>query len=297
MDGLYTRRNISECLGAAWTLQSTNMHRMAKTLWLPALAFSLFYALFAVAALSLVKDLSLGKGVAFDAVSVAVAFIAAVAATLVIIAKTFKQVNMQDFKLCLRRSFKAFLVVAAFCLLTIVLLAAVFIGCIFLMQSGKMAPMTAGIVMSVLSIAVVVALCVFFCPFNYSLTKYMIEPEMGMSRVWKNYRVGFRNLGFILGCSLLCLVVMATIYNVMALPGCIATISASLAYSGVVNGDPVNLPGYFPVIFGVTMFVAGLIYATLQVWFVFVEYYQYASIEARNGRTDSKTEEINDTNG
>lgn len=297
MDGLYIRRNISECLGAAWTLQSTNMHRIAKLLWLPALAFSLFYALLAVASLGLVKDLSLGQGVALDVTGIALFFVAAVVATLIIVAKIFKQVNTLDFRCSLRRSFKAFLVVAAFFLLTVVLLFAVFVGGIFLMQSGKMSPVTVGIAMAILSVVAVIALCVFFCPFNYSLTKYMVEPEMRMRQVWKNYRVGFRNLGFIFGCSLLCFFVMAAIYNVMALSGYIATISAALAYSGAANGDPVNLPGYFPVIFGATMFVAGLIYTTLLVWFVFVEYYQYASIEARNGRTDCKTEETNGANG
>jgi hypothetical protein len=45
------------------------------------------------------------------------------------------------------------------------------------------------------------------------------------------------------------------------------------------------------------MFVVGLVYTTLLVWFLFVEYYQYASIEARNGRTDSETEETDNANG
>lgn len=297
MEGLYTRRNISECVGAAWTLLSTNLHRMAKSLWLPALLYSFSYALLAVASLNLIKDLSLGEGIALDMTAIAVLYIAGIAALLVVATKTFKQINTLDFKPCMSRTFKAFLVVAAFYILFVTLLSAISVGGAALMQSGKMSPVTTGIVMTILAIIVVCALFVFLSPFNYSLTKYMVEPETGMKQVWKNYRTGYRNLGFIVGCSLICLVIMATIYNVMALPGYIATISATQAYSGVANGDAANLPDYFPVIFGATMFVAGLVYTTLLVWFLFVEYYQYASIEARNGRTDSETEETDNANG
>ncbi len=288
MDGLYTRRNISECLGAAWTLLSTNIHRMVRSLWLSTLSFSVFYALLAVALLGFVKNLSLGKSLTVDVVAVVVFSVAVIVTTLVIIAKIFNQVNTLDFKHCIQRSCKAFLIVVTFCVLSAMLLVAAVIVSIYLMQNGKMSLVASYAVMGILTLAIAVIPFVFFCPFNYSLTKYMVEPDMSIKQIWKNYRVGFRNMGFVFGCSLLCIVIMVTIYNVMALSGYVATISASLAYSGALNGDSVNLPEYFPIIFGATMFVAGLISTVLLVWFVFVEYYQYASIEARNGRTDSK---------
>ncbi len=297
MDQLYTRRNISECIGAAWSLLSTNLLRITKSLWIPTLVFSLAYALSAVSSLCFVKDLSLGKNIIFDAVAIVVLCITCIAATLVIAAKTFKQLNEQNFKYCMSRSFKAFLVSLAFLLITTILTIAVFVGSIVLTQSGKMSPTASGIIALVLVVVITIASFVFFSPFNYSLTKYMIEPEMTLKKMWKSYRTGFNNLGFILGCSLICIVIMATVYNIMVLPGYIATISASLAYSGVANGDAANLPAYFPIILGATMFIAGLVYTTLLVWFIFVEYYQYASIEARNGRTDTKTEETDKTNG
>ncbi len=291
MEELYKRRNISECLGAAWTLTSTNLGRITKALWIPTLIYALTEAIIAPLSLSFAKHSTLNESVAFDGIAIAILTIIGITMALIAYAKTFKLLNEQPSKHNMRRSLKSFLVVAFFFLVAFAIYMAFISGASYIINNGKMAQTIGTIATVVISVLFTIITFILYCPINYTITKYMMEPETKMKHLLKNFRIGMRNLGFIAGSILLCILLMGTIYNITALPAYIATLAATLSNSGVAKGDAAGLPGYFPYICGLTTFVATIVYLLLSVWFTLVSYYMYASIEARNGRTDIKPEE------
>ena len=297
MKELYTRRNTSECLGAAWTLMSTNLTRIAKSLWIPTLIFSLAYALLAVVALSLAKEYILNQNILFNTFASSILFIVAVATELAILAKTYKLLNEQTFKFCIKRSFKSFLIIVLLSIVALLVFTAILAGMLLAINKGSLSPKIGTALTLLVTLLFSVLIFIFFSPLSFVFTKYMVEPDTKLKHTWKNYRIGMRRLGFIIGCNLLCLLIVGTVFNITALPAYIATLAATLSTNGIANGDAAGLPSYFPFVYGVTMFIAGIVYTVLFVWYTLATYYQYASIEARNGRTDLQTEETEHTNG
>lgn len=291
MKGLYTRRNISECLGAAWTLMSTNLGRIVKALWLPTLVYALAEAITAPLSLAFVKHSILCQGTIADIVAITTLTIIAIAAIIVAYAKTIKLLNEQTFKHNLTRSLKSFLIAAVFFIAMFAIYMTIIGGTSYIISNGKMSQTLATIATVIISVIFIVIAFILYCPLNYVLTKYMIEPETKMKHIMKNYRTGMRSLGFIAGCILLCMLLMGTIYNITALPAYIATLAATLSNDGIAMGDEAGMPGYFPYICGLATFFATIVYMLLTIWYTLVSYYQYASIEARNGRTDTPKEE------
>lgn len=291
MEGLYKRRNISECLGAAWTLMSTNLGRIVKALWLPTLVYALAEAIIAPLSLAFVKHSILNHSIIADSVAITILTIIAIATMIVTYAKTIKLLNEQTFKHNMTRSLKSFLIAAIFFIVMFAIYMAIIGGASFIINNGKMSQTLGTIATVIISIVFAIIAFILYCPLNYVITKYMMEPETKMKHFMKNYRTGMRSLGFIAGSILLCILLMGTIYNITALPAYIATLAATLSNNGIARGDAAGLPGYFPYICGLTTFVAAIVYLLLAVWYTLVSYYQYASIEARNGRTDTPKEE------
>ncbi len=297
MEQLYIRRNISECLGAAWTLMSTNLSRIVKALWIPVLIYALATAIIAPMSLTVVKSQVLGQSPLCSMLTIVICSIICIAAALTTYAKTFRLLNGLTFKHCMTRALKSFVIVAIFFIIVFAVYFAILATCATTIAKGIL-PQTIGTITTII-ISIIFAILAYavYCPLNYCITKYMTERETVLKYTFKSYRLGMRSLGFLVGSSLLCLLVMATIYNVTALPAYIATLAATLSNEGLAKGDESGLPAWFPLVYGLTTFVSGIVYMVLTTWYTLVTYYQYASIEARNGKIDSQTDENEKTNG
>lgn len=246
MEGLYKRRNISECLGAAWTLMSTNLS-IVKALWLPTLVYALAEAIIAPLSLAFVKHSILNHGIIADSVAITFLTIIAIATMIVAYAKTIKLLNEQTFKHNMTRSLKSFLIAAIFFIVMFAIYMAIIAGASFIISNGKMSQTLATIATVIISVVFAIIAFILYCPLNYAITKYMMEPETKMKHFMKSYRTGMRSLGFIAGSILLCMLLMGTIYNITALPAYIATLATTLSNNGIARGDAKRTAWLFPL--------------------------------------------------
>ncbi len=288
---LYIRRNIPECMSAAWTLMSTNVARVAKALWLPALIMALVVMLSAIANYDLQTHvITESVGIA-DVAVVIVSALAVIAAAIYLNARIIKLLNLQKVRFCVGRSAKATLVAVLVSLLMVVIFFAIAAACTMTAAKGIL-PATVSLVIFILLAIIAVALMLIFCsPVTYTLTKYLIEPETNLKTAMKSYRAGLKDIGFIVGMLLLCAVVVGIANCIVALPGVIAMLAAAFSNQGIAIGDAPGLPSYFMTLYSATTFFATFVMVVMQVWYVFALYYMYASIEAKGGRTDSLEEE------
>ncbi|MCD8282096.1 MAG: hypothetical protein LUC22_02445, partial [Prevotella sp.] len=103
-ESLYTRRNIPECMGTAWTLMSTNIARTARTMWLPAVILAVLCA--ATALLNIYQSGQIAGGNINCALAICVVagLVLLVAASLFLDAKIFKLLSLQSLRYCWART-------------------------------------------------------------------------------------------------------------------------------------------------------------------------------------------------
>ncbi len=265
---LYIRRSIPECMGTAWTLMSTNMGRMARELWLPAVVLAVVCAAESLVGYTKFVWLFLET-------------VALVVAQLFLDAKIFRLVNLQSVGFCFERVAKAFAVNLLLALIAIVVLWAAVAGCTLLATTGKMATTVALVVGIVAVVVLLLLMLIFFTPMLYPLTKYMVEPTMHLRQLMSTYRRALKSVGFIVTFFLLCMVVLVLCYAIVALPSVIVGAASVLSAQGVALGDASGLPKNFPLIVGLTTFVTTFVVVLMRVWSIFATYYMYASIEEK----------------
>ncbi len=288
---LYIRRSIPECMGMAWTLLTTNLRRMATALWFPAVVLAVLCSIETV--INNIFPMQLYTGDSINVTYLLWLFgstLFLVLAGLFLDAKIYKLLNLQTLAFCWQRV----TIVFAISLLLCIIGMAIIVGCAmmdtYLAMTGKIATTTAVVLFVVEFLVALVLMLVFFSPMMFALLKYMVEPTTVVKMTWKNYRMGLRHIGFIVGFCLLCFIVLVIIFAIVALPMVITTIASALSAQGVALGDPSGLPALFPLLFTLTTFFTTFIAVILRIWSIFAAYYVYASIEAKNGRTDEEGE-------
>ncbi len=267
-------------MGAAWKLLSTNIKRVGKAVWLPALIFALVSSVAAVFNLSLQANLLSGN---VSAETVAGLFLLTASLLLAVAflnARIFKLLNLQPMKFCFERSFKSMIISISMTLLFAVLLLGLGAGCFLMVYNGMIASTLALVSFLTLGFIVLVLTLVFYSPMTYALTKYMVEPESRLKMLWKDYKAGLQKCGFIVSFILLSAIVLSISFCIIALPGVIMMLASLFSLQGLALGDPSGLPENFPIIFAATTFLTSLVATMLQVWYLFATYYMYGSVSA-----------------
>lgn len=282
---LFTRRNVPECMGMAWSLMSTNIARMSKALWLPAVVLAVLCA--ATATWQVLGGIFTTAGISlWYVVGLFAATLLIVLASVFLDAKIFKLLNLQTVGFCFARAVKAFCIHLALTLIALVVVWGIATSDVLLASSGTLsAPLSMLLFLGEMVVVAILLLAVF-SPVIFALTKYMVEPQTKLRLIWQDYRRGLRSVGFIVAFYLLCAVVLIITYLIIALPAVIATGAAAMSDAGVATGDPSGLPAHFGVLYALTIFITTFVAIVLRVWSLFATYYMYASIEAKNGRTD-----------
>ncbi|MCD7714774.1 MAG: hypothetical protein LUI08_07625 [Prevotella sp.] len=279
---LFVRRSVRECMGAAWTLMGTNIARVARALWMPAAVLALTSALLAV----LIAFNRNMQGGWLTILWMFLASLAVVLASITLDAGIFRLVNERTMGFCFARAVKAFGVNLAIILVATVILWALAASDFQLSASGTLQPPSAALLFFAEMLVFIAAMLIFLSPMIFALTKFMVEPQTKLKQLWHDYRKGLRSAGFIIAFYLLCAIVLIISYLVIASPMVIASSAAAVSAAGVVLGDEAGLPGYFLALYAATVFVTSYVAIVLRIWSLFAAYYMYASIEARNGRTD-----------
>lgn len=275
---LYVKRDISECLGAAWTLVSTNTKRVCKTMAIPVMLYALAMSLYTHSVLNVTASSVLvatgGTAPELGAMDI-LEFIGGI--ILLIIAAFYfcgaclTLLNGKSVRHNIWRYIKQSLTILAIIFIAMTIGTGVSVGVMTVSE-------TAG----TLLLFLLTTACLFACvPLTYTGMKYFLEEDKKVSVIFKDYRKGVKHYWFILGTLLLTMIVVYVVSLIAQLPMAIALIAKVFSTMGESMGDPSGLPGSFGSIFLVTGFLSALVQGVTMIYIIFVQYYIYGSVEAR----------------
>lgn len=278
---LYTRRTIAQCLDEGWTLMSTNFGKILKNLWAPLLLMATVSGVSAPIWLNIQRHIITDDFTLSDILLPVLTLIAMLCAVVIFEAKTFKLLNEQTTRWCIRRTarFTALMIVIMLILSFVIQMILTILN--ISANKGNINP-AIGLALTVaVSIVLIIMLIIVVSPLLYANVKYMIEPETKIRHTWKNYKRGWKSLGKIFAFQLLSALIIILVQGIVSLSGIIVILAANFSLSGMAFGDPDGLPANFMLIYAITVAIASLIYCALMIWFTLSAYYLYASIEAK----------------
>ena len=130
--------------------------------------------------------------------------------------------------------------------------------------------------------ATAVALLLAVVPLAYVYVKYELTPRASfLPTVLRGYGAGLRHYGLQLSVVLVVSLLTAIVVNVTALPSLILTTASLQAETGLLQGDPLGMPGYIVWVKLVVYLLAGFIEAYVVLSALFPLYYLYGSIETQ----------------
>ena len=134
--------------------------------------------------------------------------------------------------------------------------------------------MVAMVVMTVLSLLLL--------PIVYVYMKYFVESDSHFHKIFfKGWKTGMKHWGYIFLTLLVVTICVGVVSLIISLPLIILFTAYGFSIQGVALGDDPGIPGYFTTLaYGVSV-VAYFIYAILMLFIMFVSYYIYGSIEAK----------------
>lgn len=250
-------------------------------MWWPTLLMVLFAAITAPAVFAIEKHSIENGATATDAVFACLFIVAMFAIMILFNAKIFKLLNEQTTRFCIKRTAKLTGVVVCISILITAILIGIVLGAMLLIAKGIVAQAIGIVLFAIVYILAIIAVVIVFSPIYYVGVKYLVEPEMKLKDMGKAYKRGWKNIGKIIGFTMLSSLLIFIAQCIISLPGVIAMLAASLSLQGIAYGDPSGLPSSFTVIFGLTAGISCFITCILMVWFTLSEYYLYGSIESK----------------
>lgn len=275
---LYKIRSFGGCIKAAFDLFRTNVKTLCRRTWLAALVTAIIGALFSVVSLSFTftASPSIAAGVAF--IVLALAYYAATIWYDTIIVSLLNGRSMHDNG---PRVTKAMLLLLLVWILVMIITIVLSTGyTISQMKSPNDIAAIGKSVMITMGIFIIVAIAIL--PLTYSVMKYFIEPDQKLLSIFKKpYRTGWRHWGYIFVVCLIAGIIVSIIYIVVSMPFNITMVSWNANNTGIMMGDENGLPGYFKILFFLAALIATFIMIYSLTWFMFVDYYCYGHIEAK----------------
>ena len=125
-------------------------------------------------------------------------------------------------------------------------------------------------------------LSLLLLPIVYVYIKYFVETDTHFHKIlFKDLKTGMKHWGYIFLTLLVVSICISVIGLIISLPLIILFTAFGFSLHGVMQGDDPGIPGYFTTLaYGVSV-IAYFIYAILMLFIIFVSYYIYGSIEAK----------------
>jgi hypothetical protein len=283
---LFKIRSVSACLSAAYSLLTSNFKTLFKRLWLPGLALALSLGIYMLSAMSIDNpQVVQGAGVSpAGVIGMALSLAAVVVCLFWFYAWLLPMLNSQSPKWNLVRLIK-FAVAYLIFLIVITLVAILVMVAVSAGTGAVSGGISSGgaIVLTFICVLVFcVALIVILIPLVYTVMKYLMEPKMSLwAIVGKPYKTGFRHWGFIFGSLFLSYIIYYVIYLVAFIPVIILAVACYINGEGMLSGDPSGMPGILSVALVLVCTLSFFVIVFVSLWQLFVGYYVYGSIEAR----------------
>lgn len=138
------------------------------------------------------------------------------------------------------------------------------------------------LVMAAAAVVAVAAAVAVLLPLALSSLKYVFcEGEKLFPTIFRHHSVGLRHVGFMLIVVVVCAIVVGFAEYILTLPAVVLSVANFQANAGVLNGDPLAIPGLVNYISAVVFLFAGFVQVYVRMSAIFPLCYMYGSVETQ----------------
>ncbi|MBR2103386.1 MAG: hypothetical protein IJ928_11670 [Prevotella sp.] len=294
---LLKSRSYAATLRTAYKVYAVNFRAIIGHIWPYWLAMSVVAGWFIWQAMSLSADhFSMAKLLWFI-ISGAVTAVAYV----VFYGRTFMLFNPESQKWNTVRALKLLLWTFLLALVVMIVTVAAAVGGVFLLQEpAAITPPAAEAaavspafpIMKIFGVTMVTILILSLAllPFLYVGMRYVADTSSRMHKMlWKGYLRGLRHWAYLFLTFLVAGIFIALSELFVTMPLGILSYCNQLSALGQAMGDPSGLPGHFGLLVFVTAAATYLLLVLINIFFLFVAYYAYGSVEAKEQEYKAST--------
>jgi hypothetical protein len=124
-------------------------------------------------------------------------------------------------------------------------------------------------------------------PIVYIIMQYFVETDTRFHQIFfKGWKTGMKHWGYLFITLLVVGILLSVVITIISLPLIILFTAYGISLQGVLQGDEAGLPGYFHILaYGVSV-VVYFVYYIMTIFALFVAYYIYGSIKAKEQEKD-----------
>lgn len=278
---LFKHRSVTACMKASYDLISAHLKDLLKKTWWAFLPQALLVAIFVYLRMPN-KDLhDWGEdNPTASFIFQSIVYLLAIIAGFVAAAAIWKWVNEKPFIKNLKR-FAIVAISSTFIIYAFIGIA----GAIYFASvaaTGAFSPsasISSQLIVVLLGLILVIALLALALPFAYIIPKYMLLGEGDKFKPWQSYKCGFRHAGSIFKLGFLGYLLFLCIGFIVEIPMMVLMGVQTFSQMGVLDGDPVGVPTYFPILFIIVTTLILFISFYIGNWLFFAFNYLYGSIE------------------
>ena len=275
------QRSAAGCIAEASRMLTDNYKSLFRKLWLPALVYSVFFALYMVVWLYNFPP-HYTEQVTHTTIIGLFAVIVLMAATIYFQASILTVLNKSSLKNNLLRMLKITLLV--------LVIVNVIVGIIMLIEMALLHSFKAGAVFLLVNFVLLILIFILYVPLEYCIVKYLLQTTTKLFKHFtKNYRIGLRHMGFLVGCLLLVVLITMIVMSVVSLPAILIGVSKVISATGEAFGDPDGLPSTFPYFAFLAFFFTGIVCSVFYIWGFLVAALAVGSIDVAEAERDKES--------
>lgn len=272
---LKNRSNLG-CFNAALNLYSENFSKIFHETWLWTLFFSLINGLFSAAGNMMANTSSL----LLLNVTFIIYLIISILLDSRIKSSVLAMINGDSVKNNFPRILKVNAVTIAALVITILLTVGILIFVVKLPFISNLSASTGIMLTAVISICIGIIALLFISPFAYSITRYLLTPNMKFSStLMSTYKKGLSKVGFIFSNIIIMLLITLVFIILLCIPAVITNIAYQVDTYGIATGDPSGLPYYFPLLNGISSMLMAFVLQYISLYCILVLCYTYGNLE------------------
>ena len=271
---LKNRSNLG-CFNAALNLYSENFSKIFRETWLWTLFFSLINGLFSAAGNMMANTSSLLNATFIIYLTISILLDSRIKSS------AMAMINGDSVKNNFPRILKVNAFTIAALVIAILLTVGILIFVVKLPFISNLSASTGIMLIAVISFCIGIIALLFISPFAYSMTKYLLTPNMKFSSTLMNtYKKGISKVGFIFSNIIIMLLITLVCIILLCIPAVITNIAYQVDAYGIATGDPSGLPYYFPLLNGISSMLMAFVLQYISLYCILVLCYTYGNLES-----------------
>lgn len=149
----------------------------------------------------------------------------------------------------------------------------------FFLKNMLISPKDHILSVSIIGVAIIIIVLAAI-PFNFTCIKYLLEPKNTFWRmIPRDYNTALHNYSYVFIVSIITAIVVFIVNGFVSLPATIISQANYIANRGLIQGDPLGMPGYIMTLTAITFFICGFLQAFVRLTCLFPAYYMYGALE------------------